>query len=167
MLSTESRVHENERIMAENLGARENGCYFITILGALLAVACATSQVKYNPPSLAPIAVEKTIPPSLPQQAPGAVAGSASPRDNPVKSALVIHIQSNLTNLKSGMSRSQVEHMLRLDTEFQGIVNSEGTRDDFGYYYDLGEWELVLRFSYRTERDGAFTRCQFGPVPAT
>ncbi|MBN8219001.1 MAG: hypothetical protein J0L75_20350 [Spirochaetes bacterium] len=145
--------------------AKENGLYFIAILGALLAAACATSQVKYTPPVDSPITVAVALPP--PVREPVAAVVVHATRPDPAKSALVVHIQSKLGDLKPGMSRSQVEHMLRLDSEFQGIVNSEGTRDDFGYFYDLGDWELILRFSYRTERDGAFMRYKFGPVPAT
>lgn len=147
------------------MAATENGLYFISIVGALLAAACATTEAKWSPKKITPAAME--LPIVKPGPTPQAAALPALSAPIPAKSALVVHIQSKLPELKPGMSRGQVERLLHLDTDFLGVVNSEGTRDDFGYYYDLGDWELVLRFSYRVERDGAFTRYQFGPVPAT
>ncbi|MBL8994663.1 MAG: hypothetical protein JNM63_15060 [Spirochaetia bacterium] len=89
-------------------------------------------------------------------------AASVPVQETPVQPAetdesdLLTHIQKTLPKLSRGLSRSEVEERLCLDYRFKGLILSEGTGTDFKYYYELGDYELVLSFDYQKTPAGTY-----------
>lgn len=66
------------------------------------------------------------------------------------------HILEELPNLESHWTRSDVESHLLLNSQFMGMITSEGSRENFTYYYELKNYQLVLHFDYSQHKDGLF-----------
>lgn len=73
-----------------------------------------------------------------------------------IENDLIVHIQKTLPKLSLGLSRSEVEERLGLDYRFKGLILSDGSGTDFKYYYELGEYELVLSFDYQKTPAGTY-----------
>jgi hypothetical protein len=127
--------------------------FLFFLLGIFLLQACVTAPkpvaVKVEKPV---IKVVETPPPQV--QA-AEVTAPLAKGVIVVEDALIEYIKKTLPDLKKGMPRRDVEKMLKLDTAFRGIVFSDGTRGDFKYYYEFGDYELVLSFSYNDASEGA------------
>ena len=117
------------------MSALSLGCALILLCG------CATRQVRVEPTASAvrpePVVLKSSAPlPSTP---------------------LLDHVRATLPSLVAGMSVEDVEKTLHLEN-FPGILTSDGNREDFRYYYELGDFELVLSFSYEEGRKGKYRK---------
>lgn len=88
--------------------------------------------------------------------APQAFKEAPAAQTEAVENDLISHIQKTLPKLSLGLSRSEVEEKLCLDYRFKGVILSDGTGSDFKYYYELGEYELVLSFDYQKTPAGTY-----------
>ncbi len=70
--------------------------------------------------------------------------------------ALILHIQKTLPEIPLGLSKDEVEEKLGLPSHFRGLILSQGTGTDFRYFYELGEYELVLAFDYQKKPKGMY-----------
>ena len=72
------------------------------------------------------------------------------------ESPLIKWLKKKLPQLKLGMSFDTVVDFLELEQRFNGLITSEGRRDDFKYFLEFKTHRLKLTFDYREKSEGIF-----------
>jgi len=101
------------------------------------------------------------IPPAIHENIPVAVAAEAPKPSAPMEDDLINHIKITMPKLEKGMKRDHVCALLLLNSRFKGIVTSDGSAQEFNYYYDIKGYQLFLSFDYLQHKSGALSKWNF------